>query len=310
MGGTLAVYQIVKWSERTSVASGSSGSFVYNDSAISPIQIIAPDPDVGVKWQAFECALHPVVRSFRATVNEGFYEEKTLGVWHDGNYSSRDILSREYTLQPHWGPDMGMEHNKTFMISGQAMYTIETFFRNLFAGRMKLDSFGIDFKGNPNYMYASADTVQAVSSEASNITGCIAKSTEKLRCAVENTAEAISKSFRDIALSEQENSNITGKAMASKTYISIRWQWIALPVLVWLLGLITLVGVIWKTRQAIAPTWKDDVMPLLSVYDHDKSEKPKTDHKLSDKQKVRLFESEGRVRLGNELEGTKESRKD
>ncbi|CAI7654037.1 unnamed protein product [Penicillium glandicola] len=296
---SLAVYQIKSAGISTSGVLGASGPFFYKNSSITPIQIIAPDPDEDAKWQAFECALHPVVRSFRATVSEGVYQEKTLDVWQNGTYLKNGTLGSEYLLNPPWGSDMGMERNKTFMVSKLSMDTIGLFIAKIFAGRIEQNELGVVINPNTNSIYASGDMIQAVLSSSSNITGCTVESAAKLRCAVENMAAAMSKSFRDTALSTQENSNITGKAMTSKTYITIHWQWIALPAVVWLLGLFTLVGVIWKTRTTIAPTWKNDVIPLLSVYENGPNEKPGTDQQLADKQKLRLFESEGRLRLGN-----------
>jgi hypothetical protein len=203
-----------------------------------------------------------------------------------------------YVLQPPWGPEMGMEHNKTFTILGMVMQTIEEFFLNLFSGSMEQDGLRQNIKSNTHSIYASGDVVQVISSSGSNITDYTGKHAEKLRCAVENLSKAMSKSFRDTALSKEKNSTVTGRVMVSKTYIIIHWQWIALPVVVWLLGLFTLIGVIWKTRKSIAPTWKNDVIPLLSVYESSENENTEIDGKLSDKQKVRLYESEGRIQLG------------
>ncbi|KAJ5355832.1 hypothetical protein N7517_010441 [Penicillium concentricum] len=295
MGGTLAVNYILNSSIGTLITIGSIGRFVYKDTIINPVQIIANDPDDRTKWQAFECALRPIVRSFRAKVIEGEYQEETLGIWQDAKFSSESMLRGHYRLQPPWGPDMGMEHNKTFIISQEAIDTIQGFFPPLFTGRMENNGFGQVIKPNTNTIHASGDVIQAISSQASNITGCTVQSAEKLRCAVENVAAAMSKSFRDTALSTQENSNITGKAMTSKTYVSIHWQWIALPILVWFLGLLTLVGVIWKTRKISAPTWKNDVMPLLSICEngHENGyENAKTEEKVSGAEKMNIGRDE------------------
>jgi hypothetical protein len=52
----------------------------------------------------------------------------------------------------------------------------------------------------------------------------------------------------------------------------VRWEWIVLPGLVWVLGVGTLAGTIWKTRRAQVPKWKNDPIPLMFLY-QDGSEK-------------------------------------
>lgn len=58
-----------------------------------------------------------------------------------------------------------------------------------------------------------------------------------------------------------------GLAMSNMTYAAVHWQWITLPVLVWLLGVITMVATVLKSRSAVVPTWENNVMPLLFIYE-------------------------------------------
>lgn len=300
MDGSIAINFTIGSTIGTPVALGSTESFVYTDSPTAPIQIVALDFDTAARWEAFECAFFPIVRSFRASVGEGVYQEETLGVWKVGALDGKDILSGSYILNPPWGPDMGMEYNQTFGIRQTTLTTMAQFLRLFFSGRMEINNFGQSYKPNPTSTYASEDLMEAVASfSSSNITGCTLKGAEKLRCAVENAAEAMSKSFRDHALSKQPNSTIAGRGKSIKTYIVIHWQWIALPIVVWLLGLFTLVGVIWKTHKTIAPTWKNDVMPLLTVYERGQNQTGGMTEELY-KEKVGLFEDGGRIRLGNQ----------
>lgn len=74
----------------------------------------------------------------------------------------------------------------------------------------------------------------------------------KMHCAMDNVAEAMSKAIWDNA--SPSNVTTAGQAMSARTHIFIHWQWIILPVLVWLLCLVTLLGTIWKTRTARIPT--------------------------------------------------------
>ncbi|KAJ5334694.1 hypothetical protein N7452_007097 [Penicillium brevicompactum] len=299
MDGSVAINFTMGSIIGTPVALGSTESFVYPSRPIAPMQMVALDFDKADRWGAFECAFLPVVRSFRPSVTEGVYREETLGVWKEGDYDGKDILSGSYILKPPWGPEMGMERNTTFGIRQTTLITMMSFLRMFFSGRMEINNFGQSYKPNAKSTFASEDLMQAVASPTSNITGCTVEGPGKLQCAVENAAEAMSKSFRDHALSAQQGTTVFGKAMTSKTYIVIHWQWIALPVVVWLLGVFTLVGVIWKTRKTIAPTWKNDVMPLLTVYEHGQNQISGMAEELY-KEKVELFDDEGRIKLGNQ----------
>lgn len=109
---------------------------------------------------------------------------------------------------------------------------------------------------------------------------------------MDNVAEAMSKAIRD----NVSPSNVTtaGQAMSARTHISIHWQWIILPVLVWLLGLVTLVGTIWKTRTAGIPTWKNETMPLLSLYRDGQNEKTQSGQVMKN-ERVMLYQSEGKM---------------
>ncbi|CAI7652420.1 unnamed protein product [Penicillium manginii] len=287
------------------VALGLSKALLPSNGYISPVQIIAPDSlltnglyssrlSTTDKWQAFECTLEPIVRSFRATVTRGTYHEETLGIWRNGSFAQTTRAGHYYTLQPPWGPEMGMEHNTTFWIDAMPTAAIDNFISSLFAGHAKIDASGYVFKPSPTSQYATMDVLEAIA--RSNITGCAVKSAEKLRCAVENIASAMSKSFRDTAASTQVGANTTGKAMASQTHVRIYWQWMALPVVIWGLGVVTLVGTIWKSCRAGLPVWKNDVLPLLSIYENDRDEDGKGDE-IAYGQKVRLGEINGRIRL-------------
>ena len=111
---------------------------------------------------------------------------------------------------------------------------------------------------------------------------------------MDNVADAMSKAIRD----NTSPSNVTtaGQAMSARTHISIHWQWIILPVVVWLLGLVTLLGTIWKTRTASIPTWKNEAMPLLSVYRDGQDEKLQSGQVMKS-ERVTLYQNGGKMVL-------------
>ncbi|KAJ5365853.1 hypothetical protein N7517_008739 [Penicillium concentricum] len=287
------------------VSIGSVEPLIYTDSIIPPIQLVAPDNLLPVeelwaleskiqpKWQAIECSIDPVVHSFRPTVRRGVYHEETLGIAKNGSFENL-FMGSNYHMHPPWGPEMGVEKNKDFLIYKRTLTAIRYFFQDFFAGRAQLDPFGFHFlPKSVQYQYASADLIQLIT--LSNITGCLGGTAKQMHCAMDNVAEAMSKTIRDTP-SSFNLSNTTGQAMTSMTHVSIHWQWIILPVLVWLLGLVTVLGTIWKTRKATIPTWKNDTIPLLSVYKNGQNEKLQSDE-VSETERVTLYQSEGKMVL-------------
>ncbi|OQE35333.1 hypothetical protein PENCOP_c013G02115 [Penicillium coprophilum] len=287
------------------VAIGSVKPLIYTNSIIPPIQLVAPDNLLPVEelwtldskiqpqWQAIECAIDPIVHSFRPTVRRGVYQEETLGISKNGSFESF-YLGSNYHMHSPWGQKMGVEKDRDFLIYKRTLTAIRYFFQDFFAGRAHLDPYGFAFIPHTvQYQYASADLIQLLT--LSNITGCAGGTAKQMHCAMDNVAEAMSKTIRDTPYSSSF-ANTTGQAMISTTYVSIHWQWIVLPVLVWLLGLVTLLGTIWKTRKAMIPTWKNGLMPLLSVYKNDRDEKLQSDQ-VSETERARLYQSEGKMVL-------------
>ncbi|KAJ5416651.1 uncharacterized protein N7487_000201 [Penicillium crustosum] len=188
---------------------------------------------------------------------------------------------------------MGVEPNKDFVIQRNSLAAIRYFFQNFFAGRARLDLFGFTFTpDSKQYKYATADLMQFIT--LANMTGCAVGTINKMHCAMDNVAQAMSKAIRDNA--SPSNVTTAGQAMSARTHISIHWQGIILLVLVWLLGLVTLIGTVWKTRTARIPTWKNETMPLLSLYRNGQNEKPESDQVMKNEM-VMLYQSEGKMVL-------------
>ncbi|KAJ5602505.1 hypothetical protein N7537_005461 [Penicillium hordei] len=287
----------------TPIVIGSTESSIYPESLIPAIQLIAPhDLPEGqatwknpfskdFKWEAIECSIEPVVHSFRANVTKGVYHQETLGISKNGSFDNS--IYKHYRMHPPWGRDMGVEPNKEFVIKKNSLIAIQYFFQNFFAGRARLDLFGFTFSpDSKQYKYATADLMQFIT--LANMTGCAVGTINKMHCAMDNVAEAMSKAIRDNA--SPSNVTTAGQAMSARTHISIHWQWIILPVLVWLLGLVTLLGTIWKTRTARIPTWKNETMPLLSLYRDGQNEKPRSGQGVKN-ERVMLYQSEGKMVL-------------
>ncbi|KAJ5386958.1 hypothetical protein N7509_009499 [Penicillium cosmopolitanum] len=265
----------------TPIVIGSGLPLVYTNSSLEaimgPIQMIGPDSLVSsknhsysrkTKWQAIECIIYPVARSFRASVTSGVYHEETLGVWEDIDSLVIDQKTGYFSFKPPWGPEMGMQNNQSLEIGYSASDSMRAFYKFLLDGKVFVDPWGPQYETNSEAIYATVDAVQAVAH--ADIIDCPYDTVQKLECAMKNMAQAMTKTFRDDGVtalsSSTNNTQAVGKAMSNMTYVSVRWQWIVLPALVWLLGLVTIIVTTSKTRRYRAPVWKNGIMPLFDLH--------------------------------------------
>lgn len=290
---------------------GSLDSTHCNNTAGLPcIYFIAPDDlttraSMGKQTyslQAMQCTIVPIVRSFRAHVTNGSYHEETLATWDNGTFPG----DPGYSLYPPWGPELGMNHNQNFTIVRPALLAMSVFLKSVFNGFAETGVTSFIYNSPLPITYASIDFVQAM--VAGNITGCEAQDASKLKCAMENTAAAITKTMRDSASNEYAaiypwTANVgmktKGKAMTSMTHIAVHWQWIITPALVWLLGFISLIGVIWKSRVAGTPKWKNDPIPLLFLHEHDHGASTMTGDLGEEDLRVKLYKGQNGCRLSS-----------
>ncbi|OJJ40834.1 hypothetical protein ASPWEDRAFT_166891 [Aspergillus wentii DTO 134E9] len=202
------------------------------------------------KWQAAECSLGPIVRSFRATVQDRILPEETLDIWTQ----IEDI--EEYgslTLLPIWGSEKGVHRNPFFVIGPFSTLAIYTFLSSLFKGHVSVEF--VDAKLVPTGpfvdRYASYDALYALTT--GEIASCDTETVDKLSCSMDNVAAAMSKTFRGAPYVAPDFywSNATmaeGRAFSKKMYTMVHWQWIVFPFCFWVIGMVTYIGM-WKGRQ-------------------------------------------------------------
>ncbi|RAH53568.1 hypothetical protein BO85DRAFT_492082 [Aspergillus piperis CBS 112811] len=184
------------------------------------------------QWEATECSLEPIVRSFRPKIFHNHYSDKTQAIW--------------------------IQHNMTTTYNvhhGDARKSIFYFLTAIFSGQATRSATGIFFDPLDSSWYAASDTLQALA--VANISGCSEILSERLSCAMDNVAAAMSKTFRDAAYVADPASAAmtTGSAKVSEVYIVVYWAYLALPVLVWTLGAILVSDTrVWlQTLSKIAP---------------------------------------------------------
>ena len=62
------------------------------------------------------------------------------------------------------------------------------------------------------------------------------------------------------------NVSVAGDNAITKTFVIVRWEWIALPAAIVFFGLLVLLITVWQTSRLKAPKWKSSLLPLLYRY--------------------------------------------
>ena len=95
------------------------------------------------------------------------------------------------------------------------------------------------------------------------------------------------------------NVSIAGQNSATKPFVIVRWAWIAFPLGIVLLGMLTLGLTLWETRRLKAPAWKASLMPLIYRYGHDGGEDEHGDEGALQHQQGPLSPVQGAAAIGN-----------
>jgi hypothetical protein len=234
--------------------------------------------DNNTQFIATECVLQPLVRSFKALVNMGVYQERQLAEWADVNSTSDDIY--QFSLNPSWNETFGTKKDETFGMTFEAKKALSGFVDDLFSGYAVAHGDSFVFRRNFGVegIYATSDALQAIF--YNNLTNSNCPVNDQLTCAMQNVASAISKTIRDTAFTgnvsyeppsvwgekqiEFAKKTTTGRTMVTVTYISIHWMWLALPVAVWFLGSLSCICSAWSTHRVHIQTWMNSVLPLAT----------------------------------------------
>ena len=254
-----------------------------NNNPQSPGLGIESNIDNNTQFVATECTLQPLVRSVKPFVSLGVYQETILAEWTVLN-NTLSTVSSDF-LTPKWNNSSGLGLTSTselFGFGANSWNAIIMFFENIFAGNITVgvpDIFEIlaSIDGRTTLgAYAAMDTLEALF--YSNFSSSCDKG-DQLTCAMDNVAAAMSKTIRDTAFSigakddvnHTINTNITtGYTMTTASFVAVRWEWLILPLLVWLLVTVSWMGAALRSRNI--PALKNDLMPLLFVYRPSKTE--------------------------------------
>lgn len=216
---------------------------------------------------ATECSLAPCVRSVQPSVIGSIYNESTPIYWlelENRTTSSNGLL--HVTLTPPWGSNLGIQEGQSFGIDFYALNALSVHISTLFSGKVHIGS-------NTLFLNASRpDILQAIF--YGHFADCDNPS-DKVGCAVNNVAKAMSKSFWDTPYMKygMEGAHMTiGETFVSLTFVRINWGWLAFPAAIWVLSVVTLLGTVWKTRRAQVHVWRNSPLPLVFLHLHEDDE--------------------------------------
>ncbi|OQE44784.1 hypothetical protein PENCOP_c002G08526 [Penicillium coprophilum] len=254
---TNATFPVIQRIEAV-VASTAEGSQIASD--------IRDDP----RYVATECSLEPIVRSVKASVHKSIYDEIVLAEWTKlETWLDQKENRNGSSFLPNWNQSLGMHPGQNFTLYPASQATIELFMDSLFSGKAYatiMMQLVFDRVGEGYGTYATADVMQTFM--YGNVTGCADTKNDRFGCAMRNVADAMSKSFRDQAYMDHgwEANMAVGYTQVNVTVIHVHWQWLSLPLLVWLLSAVTWLGTMWKTYREKLPKWSDNPLPLLFLY--------------------------------------------
>ncbi|EXJ57865.1 uncharacterized protein A1O5_12423 [Cladophialophora psammophila CBS 110553] len=228
------------------------------------------------KWIATECSLEIYVRSVNASVRNAVYYETTLDTWSDTalpDVAPNGLFLRFIVPENH---SLGVLEGDEFFLGWDAWdsiyYEMLPMFSGIVSGYLDDLDFGDDAPGDAAYNVLQALFIQ-------NFTDC-ATPDEKLCCIMDNLAAAMSKTFRDSEYTKVQASRFNvsatdvrntanmafGRTLVTATFFRVHWQWLTLPLLVWILAAFTWIGTVFLTARTGLQKWRNNIIPLLFLY--------------------------------------------
>lgn len=232
---------------------------------------------------ASECALTPCVRIYNSTVTNGRYTEKLIGDPFIGYIVDPETEDSIVPLDVDhdlgiWAENYTIPYNTNH---GMAFYVTDLLNGN------------VGTQGDTDYEYESSSAGQGQATDTptadimqaiflGNYSGCATPENGNI-CAMENLAEGMTKAIRDYA--GTQNSLLTeGHVFVPMTFVQANWVWICLPVLIWVLGLVLLVGTAIKTRKAGLWAWGLNPLAVIFLgFDAKARQQMNDDHGMSEK---------------------------
>ncbi|KAJ5726076.1 uncharacterized protein N7483_007433 [Penicillium malachiteum] len=179
------------------------------------------------------------------------------------------------SLQPPWNETLGIKGSQTFGVGREAWDSLWTFFNSIFAGYVMAGSDDLGFMASSSGgTYAIMDSLEAIF--YGNFTGKICQDADQLSCAIKNVAAAMSKTIRDSAFTYSaeyqpyadnglgtNSTSIVGRTLITASFVEVHWEWLTLPIIVWVLGALSCFCTAWMTHKSHMKAWMNQIFPLV-----------------------------------------------
>jgi hypothetical protein len=227
---------------------------------------------------AAECALLPCVQTFSGSI--GSYSGKTLeDLAKDGvndpnlretpiktwdNYTVQGMQDIDFvTIVPPSTLDSGIAPGERFTMSYDAFSSLRNGITLRFAnGVIKWTNGHHQSTSDLTDAFYKMDNPRCEDHPDGG-------ANNSLICGVQRVAAAMTKAIRQSAWDFNSTSGAAdmapGVTSVPVTRIKISWGWLALPVLLWLVGVFVLIDTAWKTRKTGTPVWKAEALPVLNL---------------------------------------------
>lgn len=211
---------------------------------------------------AQECIIMPCVQSIEAFVRQGIYSEKVLETYTESNASISDVVMR-----PPWGPDKGIQPGDDRFGIPSAVISGDDYLDTVLEGFLSMND------GNRGYKFTTDQLQNIWFANVSTLETCSFTSQGKkdpFACAIKAAADAYTQTVRDAIYTVDGAASPEGfqqgETFVSRTFIRVKWQWISLHVVVWVLTTAGWVGTVSRSKSLRIPFWRADPMPMLYMY--------------------------------------------
>jgi hypothetical protein len=207
-----------------------------------------------------QCTLHPCIQSIKSSFSratlavESPYKEEILKTWK----ASPDAIFK-YQIESPIAPEYGL-YGQNFSLAGRTAESLFAFIDGDFSGTYTRDGVtSNEFRSS----YTDEKAPELVSAIwYGNYSNC-GDDRNRVSCAMHLAAKAMSKTFRDAPYVVNGTLGTAGIAYSPVIHVLVTWQWIALPVLVWVLALATFFGTAWKSTLSGVYVWRNNPLPLV-----------------------------------------------
>ncbi|KAK3291640.1 uncharacterized protein B0H64DRAFT_435938 [Chaetomium fimeti] len=268
------IYQSIRAVVPTDELGGTRNPYLEADGTMANngIHILKND----TRFIASECAITSCVRRIQASVTRGIYSETIL----DTTTQLRDPYTppNPITITPPWSPNTNFTIHPEWLeslplthpdpLGGQLQGRVHTDDSNQAIRVVDLPASGAASRANDALQavfYADFHNTNGSSSSSSGST-CPTPD-DNVACAFRALGAALTKSVRDLAVLRNGTGVpyvAEGRVMVVGTFIRVEWAWMALPVAVWVLSLVTVLVAMGESRGV--PLWRDSALPLVLLY--------------------------------------------